>query len=223
MWDVAASARPPSFRDASPTPGLRWSGASERRPHVHVSTARFARSSRTSSATRSTPCRGGCLLAAHAGTNWRTGQRGVIITLADNGDGMAPQTLKRLFDPFFTTKGLTGTGLGLWGRKEMVDRHNGPPPPSAAANRRNIAEQSSPSSCTQCCRAPVSEVGNFLPFSQGSNLSRLFCWRLRWKGRVSDPAIKAPSQHPLILPKAGVQAKPKRPNCLLSNHRESWR
>lgn len=59
------------------------------------------------------------------GTNWGTSQHGVILTLADNGDGMTRQTLSRLFDPFYTTKGLTGTGLGLWVSKEIVDRHNG--------------------------------------------------------------------------------------------------
>jgi len=70
--------------------------------------------------------RGGRLLVRlRQGTDWKTSQRGVILTLADNGDGMTPQTLKRLFDPFFTTKGLTGTGLGLWVSKEIVDRHNG--------------------------------------------------------------------------------------------------
>ena len=58
-------------------------------------------------------------------TNWQSGERGVIVTLADNGVGMTHQTLDRLFDPFFTTKGLTGTGLGLWVSKEIVDRHNG--------------------------------------------------------------------------------------------------
>jgi signal transduction histidine kinase len=39
--------------------------------------------------------------------------------------GMSPETRKRLFNAFYTTKGLTGTGLGLWVTKEIVDRHGG--------------------------------------------------------------------------------------------------
>ena len=38
----------------------------------------------------------------------------VVITVADNGDGMAPDVLEHIFDPFFTTKPKgRGTGLGL--------------------------------------------------------------------------------------------------------------
>ncbi len=57
--------------------------------------------------------------------NWSTGQRGVVITVADVGSGMKSETIKRLFNAFFTTKGETGTGLGLWVSKEIVDRHHG--------------------------------------------------------------------------------------------------
>jgi signal transduction histidine kinase len=49
----------------------------------------------------------------------------VVITVADNGTGMSAATRAKLFDPFFTTKGVTGTGLGLWVSKEIVDRHHG--------------------------------------------------------------------------------------------------
>jgi signal transduction histidine kinase len=38
---------------------------------------------------------------------------------------MSAATREKLFNPFFTTKGVTGTGLGLWLSKEMIDRHRG--------------------------------------------------------------------------------------------------
>ena len=38
---------------------------------------------------------------------------------------MNPITASRIFEPFFTTKGLSGTGLGLWVSREIVDRHRG--------------------------------------------------------------------------------------------------
>lgn len=59
------------------------------------------------------------------GTNWPTGQRGVVFTIADTGDGIAHENIKRLFEPFFSTKGTTGTGLGLWVSKEIIERHRG--------------------------------------------------------------------------------------------------
>jgi two-component system sensor histidine kinase PilS (NtrC family) len=37
---------------------------------------------------------------------------GVLLTIQDNGEGMAQETIKAIFDPFFTTK-PEGTGLGL--------------------------------------------------------------------------------------------------------------
>jgi PAS domain S-box-containing protein len=69
---------------------------------------------------------GGTLfLRTRLGCNWSKGDRGIVITIADTGSGMDPQTLARVFDPFFTTKGITGTGLGLWVSKQIVDRHRG--------------------------------------------------------------------------------------------------
>ena len=35
------------------------------------------------------------------------------VTVADTGQGMTPDVLKRALEPFFTTKGNKGTGLGL--------------------------------------------------------------------------------------------------------------
>jgi CheY-like chemotaxis protein len=36
----------------------------------------------------------------------------VLFTISDTGEGMPPETLKRVFEPFFTTK-QQGTGMGL--------------------------------------------------------------------------------------------------------------
>jgi PAS domain S-box-containing protein len=70
--------------------------------------------------------RGGLLLLrSRAGTEWSTGRRGVVLTVADSGEGMSPAVMKRVFEPFFTTKGDSGTGLGLWVSKEIIDRHQG--------------------------------------------------------------------------------------------------
>ncbi len=53
------------------------------------------------------------------------GLMGVVVTVADTGGGMTKETLGKLFLPFYTTKGATGTGLGLWVSKEIVERHRG--------------------------------------------------------------------------------------------------
>jgi signal transduction histidine kinase len=49
----------------------------------------------------------------------------VRIRVSDNGEGMSPQTRKRLFQPFHSTKGLKGTGLGLVVTKKIVEEHGG--------------------------------------------------------------------------------------------------
>ncbi|WP_348260685.1 PAS domain-containing protein [Telmatobacter sp. DSM 110680] len=54
----------------------------------------------------------------------KTGERGVRVTIADNGTGMDKRTLHRLFEPFFTTKGDKGTGLGLWVSREILRKHH---------------------------------------------------------------------------------------------------
>lgn len=56
---------------------------------------------------------------------WRTGTRGIRITIADTGHGMASDTIQHIFEPFFTTKENTGTGLGLWVTLEIIRKHHG--------------------------------------------------------------------------------------------------
>ena len=54
-----------------------------------------------------------------------TGQARVRVTVADNGNGIAAATLPHIFEPLFTTKETTGSGLGLWVSKQIIDKHKG--------------------------------------------------------------------------------------------------
>ena len=72
------------------------------------------------------PPRGGrLLLRSRESTEWSTGRRGIVLTVADSGAGMSAAVIKRAFEPFFTTKGESGTGLGLWVSQEIIGRHEG--------------------------------------------------------------------------------------------------
>jgi PAS domain S-box-containing protein len=50
---------------------------------------------------------------------------GVRITISDTGFGIPAKHLENIFEPFFTTKKDTGTGLGLWVSRELVEKHGG--------------------------------------------------------------------------------------------------
>lgn len=50
------------------------------------------------------------------------GQR---VTIADNGVGMTAETRRRIGEAFFTTKGESGTGLGLWVTRAILQRYGG--------------------------------------------------------------------------------------------------
>jgi PAS domain S-box-containing protein len=50
---------------------------------------------------------------------------GVRISIADTGFGIPAKHLESIFEPFFTTKKDTGTGLGLWVSRELVEKHGG--------------------------------------------------------------------------------------------------
>ncbi len=50
----------------------------------------------------------------------------LVITVQDNGCGIAAEDLPRVFDPFFTKgKGERGTGLGLFIARQVVEDHDG--------------------------------------------------------------------------------------------------
>lgn len=52
--------------------------------------------------------------------------RFIVITVADTGTGMSPETLGRIFEPFYTTKEMgKGTGLGLSTALTIIKSHGG--------------------------------------------------------------------------------------------------
>ncbi len=71
------------------------------------------------------PHGGRLLVRSREGTEWRSGAKGLVLTVGDTGTGMSRPVQDRVFEPFYTTKGIGGTGLGLWLSKEIMDRHNG--------------------------------------------------------------------------------------------------
>jgi signal transduction histidine kinase len=68
---------------------------------------------------------GRLLIRLHLQRNWRTGAKGVRLTVADTGEGISSEMQHHLFEPFQTTKEMTGTGLGLWVSKGIVEKHGG--------------------------------------------------------------------------------------------------
>jgi PAS domain S-box-containing protein len=68
---------------------------------------------------------GRLLVRLHPQTNWHSGDKGVRLTVADTGEGIRPEMRAHLFEPFQTTKEMTGTGLGLWVSKGIVEKHGG--------------------------------------------------------------------------------------------------
>ena len=71
------------------------------------------------------PDGGRLLVRSREGTDWRTGRKGLVLTLADTGIGMSEATRRRIFEAFFSTKGIGGSGLGLWISADIMQRHNG--------------------------------------------------------------------------------------------------
>jgi PAS domain S-box-containing protein len=52
-------------------------------------------------------------------------REGVVLTVQDDGVGIAEADLPRVFEAFFTTRSTVGTGIGLFVTKEFVVGHGG--------------------------------------------------------------------------------------------------
>ena len=50
---------------------------------------------------------------------------GIVLTVQDNGVGIAESDLPRVFEAFFTTHSTVGTGIGLFVAKQFVEGHGG--------------------------------------------------------------------------------------------------
>lgn len=49
----------------------------------------------------------------------------VEIQVEDNGEGISAKDAAHIFEPHFTTKGKSGTGIGLYLCRQIIDRHKG--------------------------------------------------------------------------------------------------
>lgn len=50
---------------------------------------------------------------------------GIVLTIQDDGVGIAETDLPRVFEAFFTTRSTVGTGIGLFIAKQFVEGHGG--------------------------------------------------------------------------------------------------
>jgi PAS domain S-box-containing protein len=50
---------------------------------------------------------------------------GIVLTVHDDGVGIATEHLPKVFDAFFTTRSTVGTGIGLFVAKQFVEGHGG--------------------------------------------------------------------------------------------------
>ena len=68
---------------------------------------------------------GRLLIRVRPSCGWKDRIAGVRMTVADTGEGISEDMMPRLFELFQTTKELTGTGLGLWVSRGIVEKHRG--------------------------------------------------------------------------------------------------
>ena len=69
--------------------------------------------------------RDGGSLRVHVSPVSLNGVEHARLTVADTGDGIRKEIRSELFRQFFTTKGSSGTGLGLWLTRDIVQKNGG--------------------------------------------------------------------------------------------------
>ncbi len=72
-----------------------------------------------------TPPDGRIALRVRPSCHARTGEAGILLTIADTGCGMSRETLDHLYEAFYTTKESSGTGIGLWVSHDLIRKHRG--------------------------------------------------------------------------------------------------
>ncbi len=64
-------------------------------------------------------------LRIRARVRGRCGEEKLFVSICDNGSGIPRSVRTKMFEPFFTTKLQTGSGLGLWVSRGVVQKHGG--------------------------------------------------------------------------------------------------
>jgi len=118
----------------------------------------------------------------------RRDRRTVVVSVADNGPGIAPEVLPRIYDPFFTTKPVgVGTGLGLAISHSIV---------SALAGEL-LCESTPGEGTTFHVRLPTAASASLIPgaLSSGAVQGRPACssWTTSRTWSARSPGCCAPS------------------------------
>jgi two-component system sensor histidine kinase BaeS len=111
-----------SFRSQAEAPGLALNAdIADKLPPFEIDTARIRGviGNLLSNAIRHTPTGGSVTVAVSAAGD------GVVISVADTGEGIPPELLPHVFERFVRGAGSTGSGLGLAIVHDIVTAHGG--------------------------------------------------------------------------------------------------